>query len=517
LGTPSLPPEVIAKIAEDTIAAQKADISVIRERRGGKFVIPDAAPYVEATKKMAAVGPMKKEVIDLFVASVVAHYDILNEIAVDKTIIPEDDPYVEHYQTPVVLEILYELDPKFRESVEKFVKALDDNKGFIGKELVRKYAGFYGPTCVVDFAYAVGGMPGIHAAILEKLDIPKEHKETILAAKSWGMATSYGFGATFDAAVEAGKSLDEAVKEEIEALKKMWLEPVKMQIEVMKAVGHRSFDPGTYMSKFKDRILPYIKAALNAGVHPANLTVVPAYGVGDVGHHISQSMYNMAKDDMVMAILEAVTDVLDATLTKGVKEGLIKSEYDVLTAAGRTLAGATTFILELDAFTAETVVDMLVKRFHNFVIKYPTRSPAAELHNTDFIDLLMRGADVIRPSPFGRDGYVLKGLKIDLSPVKRNVVLMSPQRYTYPGCAITVRFSSLMRLADFPCLLTSEPVTATVNTYIVALHPEKPIAPPPICKACGVSQTFLSGRCKWCWYRIGIAKEVPLTAGIEAA
>jgi len=61
---------------------------------------------------MAPVGEMKKEVIDLHVASVVAHYEILNEIAVDKTIRPEDDPFVEHYQTPVILEILYELDPQ---------------------------------------------------------------------------------------------------------------------------------------------------------------------------------------------------------------------------------------------------------------------------------------------------------------------------------------------------------------------------------------------------------------------
>jgi len=512
----SLPPEVIAKIVEDAIAAQRADISVIRERRGGKFVIPDAAPYVEATKKMAPVGPMKKEVIDLFVASVVAHYDILNEIAVDKTVIPEDDPYVEHYQTPVVLEILYELDPKFRESVEKFAKALEDHKALIGAELVKKYGGFYGPTCVVDFGFSVGGMPGIHAAILEKVDIPKEHKETILAAKSWGMNTSYGFGAKFITAVEAGKGLDEAVKEEIEALKKMWLEPVKTQVELMRAIGHRSFDPETYMKKFRDRIYPYVKTAYGAGIHPANLTVVPAYGVGDVAHHISQSMYNMAKDDVIMAVMEGVTDVLDATLTKGVKEGLIKSEYDVLLAAGRSLAGATAFVLELDGFTADMVLDLLIKRFDNFILKYPARGVAAELHNADFIDLLMRGADVIRPSPYGRGGYVIKGLKMDLSPIEKNVVLMNPQRYTYPGCPITVRFSALMRLADFPCLLTSEPVTATINTYIVALHPEKPIAPPPVCKACGVSQTFLSGRCKWCWYRRGIAKEVPLTAGIEA-
>jgi len=47
-------------------------------------------------------------------------------------------------------------------------------------------------------------------------------------------------------------------------------------------------------------------AALKAGVHPANITAVPAYCVGDIGHHISQSAYNMFKSDMVFGIYDAV-------------------------------------------------------------------------------------------------------------------------------------------------------------------------------------------------------------------
>ncbi|MEM1645499.1 MAG: DUF2193 family protein, partial [Ignisphaera sp.] len=68
-----------------------------------------------------------------------------------------------------------------------------------------------------------------------------------------------------------------------------------------------------------------------------------------------------------------------------------------------------------------------------------------------------------------------------------------------------------MRLADFPCLITSEPVTATIMTYIAALHPETPIAPPRICKACAPS-FLLTGRCTHCYYRRGIIKEEPLIA-----
>jgi len=88
VGTSVTPLEVLKKIVEDAIAAQKADVSVIRVKRGGIFLITDAAPYVEATKKMAPVGPMKKEVIDLFVNSVVAHYEILRDIARGCTIRP---------------------------------------------------------------------------------------------------------------------------------------------------------------------------------------------------------------------------------------------------------------------------------------------------------------------------------------------------------------------------------------------------------------------------------------------
>jgi len=502
--------DILKKIVEDAIAAQRADINVIKIKRGGIFKVEDSAPYVEATKKMEPVGDMKKEVIDLFKNAIVAHFEILKEIARAGTIRPEDDPFVEHYQTPVVLKILYELDPKFREAVEKFVAEIERRKDLIGREAVKKYAGFYGPTTVVDFAFSVGGMPGYFAYILDKTDIDPKYKETILAAKSWGMNTSYGFGSKFMAAIEAGKTLDEALKEEIEILKKMWLDPVGTQVQLMTEIGHESFDPAEYMKRFEERLKPYIKAAYDAGVHPGNICVVPAYGVGDAGHHISQSMYNMAKDDVVMAVMESVTDVLEATLTSALKDEKLRDEYHVLTVATGSLAAATAYIAELDGFSAPMIIDLLVKRFFNLVIKSPLRGAAAELHNVDFMDMLLRGWKIITPKPWGKGG-VISRVPIDLTPIHKNEVLMNPQRYTYPGCAITVRFSALMRLADFPCLLTSEPVTATINTYIVALHPEIPIAPPRICKACAPS-FILTGRCVHCYYRRGIAKEVPLTA-----
>lgn len=410
----------------------------------------------------------------------------------------------------MILKILYELDPKFREAVEVFVKEIEKRRDLIGREAMKKYAGYYGPVTVVDFAFSVGGMPGYFAYILDKTNIDLKYKEIILAAKSWGMNTSYGFGAAFTNAIEAGKTVEEAVTAEVEALKKIWLDPVGTQASLMREIGMVSFDPEEYMKRYESKIRPYVKAAFDAGVHPANLTVVPAFGVGDVGHHIAQSMYNMAKDDVVMAVMEAATDVLESTLTTALKDGKLKDEYHILRVATGSLAATVACIAELDGFSAPMIVDLLVKRFFNLVIKSPLRGMAAELHNVDFMDTLLRGWKLITPKPWGGGGIV-SGVKVDLTPVTKNEVLMNPQRYTYPGCAITVRFSALMRLADFPCLITSEPVTATIMTYIAALHPEAPIAPPRICKACAPS-FLLTGRCTHCYYRRGIAKEEPLTA-----
>jgi len=91
---------------------------------------------------------------------------------------------------------------------------------------------------------------------------------------------------------------------------------------------------------------------------------------------------------------------------------------------------------------------------------------------------------------------MVSGVPIDLSPISRHPVVMNPQRYTYPACAITVRFSALMRLADFPCLLTSEPVTATLMTNIVALHPERPHSPARACKFCAAN--YVDYKCAYC-------------------
>jgi len=482
------------KMVNEALAAQKADVGVIKKKRGTKFKISDAKPYVDAVNEMKPGDGQAKTVFDLHINSVNAHYDILNGLT--DTVREEDDPFVEHYQTPPILEILYDEDPSFRESIDKFIQALADNEALIGKESIRRYGGFYGPVCVVDFAFSPGSTSNVVNRILKKMTIPDPHKEAILSSKSWGMDTSYGIGAAFQAAIEDGKTAREAVEEEIAMLQMVYDKPVDAQVKLMTDAGHTSFDTRKYMEQYKNKMKDTIIAAKEDGVNYGNIVTVPAYCVGDVAHHISQSMFNMCKDDMTMAIIEAESQVLENTLKAGLVAGF-KNPAAVLGLATGATAVATAYILEKDGFTASMVIDLLTKRYTDYVQLNPTRGAAVELHNVDFMDMLLRGSKLLEVKPVGKGGFV-GGVKVDLSPIDNNEVLSNPQRYTYPACAITVRFSSLMRLADFPCLLTSEPVTATLMTNIIALNPEIPGSPARVCKRCATSDLVKTHQyCQW--------------------
>ena len=494
--------ELYAKMINESMAAQRADVDTIKAKRGRKFTITDAKPYVDAVKTMTAIGNQSRAVIDLHKNSVVSHYETLKGIT--KAVRPEDDPFVEHYQTPVVLEILKEQDEAFAKSVDTFVRAIAGAEALIGLEAVRHYGGFYGPSCVVDFALMPGSTSNVVNQVLQKTDIPIEHKRAILAAKSWGMNTSYGLGDAFARALEAGDTPAEATAKEIAIMQKIYREPVEAQAELMDDAGMTSFDPRKYMAEYRRRMEATVRAAVDDGVHYGNILTVPAYSVGDVAHHIAQSTFNMCKDDVVMAVIEAVTDVMESSLRKSLD--VYKSHWDVLSLATGSTAAATEYILELDGFNAPMIVDLLTKRFHNYVQVYPDRGAAVELHNCDFMDTIYRGWKILDKAQRYRAGLkeelVPKTGKypIDLSPIHGNEILMNPQWYAYPACAISVRFSALMRLADYPCLLTSEPVTATMMTNIIALEKETAAAPVRGCKNCAAA-CLVDRRHQYCQWR----------------
>ena len=470
---------VYEAMVNQSMAALKADVNNIKQRRGTQFKITDAQPYVDAVNGMKAVDNEMPEVIALHVDSVNAHYDILKGLTT--TVRPEDDPFVEHYQTPPILEILYEEQPDFRKSVEKFIDAIAQNRALIGREAARLYGGMYGPTCVVDFTLSPGSTANVVNRILQGLDIPKDHKKTILASKSFGMNTSYGLGAAFKGAVEAGDTLDAALDKEIKTLQFLYDKPSEAQTQLMLGHnlgghgGHSSFDTAAYQKQYKDRMRSTVKAALNKGVHPANIVCIPAYCVGDVAHHNSQSMFNFAQDPIIMAIFEAHTKVFENTLQRGLDKGF-DSEYGPLSLVTGTGAASMAYEFLLDYMPINSVIELLVNRFHNMVAMNPARDSAAELHNVDMMMSIWRGWNILKPKPLGKGGE-LGGVKIDFSPIDSHDVLANLHRYTYPPCAITQRAGTMFKFADFPCLLTSEPVTATMLTHVVSLHPESALAP----------------------------------------
>jgi len=504
---------IYEKMVNEAIGATRSVMNVIKEKKGGTFKVTDAKPYVDAVNKMKPGEGQSKEVFDLHVNSVNAHYKILTGLT--DTVRPEDDPFVEHYQTPPILEILYDEDPAFKDSMWKFIDAIGKNKALIGREAVRRYGGMYGPTCVVDFAMSVGSVSNVANRILRDMQIPADHKKTILASKSWGMNTSYGLAGAFRGAIESGKTAAEGEKAEVDMLQFIYREPIAAQAQLMETHNlgghgpHSSFDVRKYMAQYKEKIKPTILAAMEAGVHQANIVSVPAYCVGDISHHIAQSSFNMFKDDMVFAIFEAVMGTFESTLRRGLEQNAYKSAYDVLAVATGAPACATAYILWLDSFTVPMVIDLLTKRFYNYVAMHPDRGEADELHNVDFMDIIRRGEKILDIKPIG-SGAKIKGIEVDLSPVDNNEMLMNPQRYTYPACAITQRFAALMSLADFPCYLTPECATATLMTNATALTPGTPGAPVRACKGCAVTSlikrnvpyvtgigTGAKGYCEW--------------------
>ncbi|HMQ50841.1 MAG TPA: DUF2193 family protein [Anaerolineae bacterium] len=484
--------KIYEAMVSQALAAVNADVQNIKAKRGTQFKLSDAKPYVDAVNGMKAVENEMPEVIALHVDSVNAHYEILLALTNDGAVRPEDDPFVEHYQTPPILEILYEEQPDFRKSVEKFIDAIAQNRALIGREVARIYGGMYGPTCVVDFTVSPGSTANVVNRILRNLDVPADHKKTILASKSFGMNTSYGLGAAFKAAVEGGKTLDEALDTEIATLQKLYDTPTAAQTELMLGHnlgghgGHSSFDTAAYQSQYKDRMRPTIQAALAKGVHPANVVCIPAYCVGDVAHHNSQSMFNFAQDPIIMAIMEAHTKALENTMHRGLDQGF-KNEYAPINLAVGTGAALMAYEFVLDYMPIPSVIELLVNRFHNMVAMNPNRDSAAELHNVDMIMSIHRGWNILKPKPLGKGGEI-GGVKIDFGPIDSHEVLSNIHRYTYPPCAITQRVGAMFKLSDFPCLLTSEPVTATLMTHAVSLHPESPMAPLPIDKDWGVTE-----------------------------
>jgi hypothetical protein len=466
--------EVFEKIVEDGLSAYEEVITACRKHRGEKFKISYSRPYVEAVAKMEASENQSLEVIALHKDSVKIHYDIVYELTRD-AIQPMNTLYYNFLQTPAILEVLYSLDEKFMRAVEKLTETIDESESIIGREASLTASGFYGPHFEGDFACLPGTIAGMLKILLDKTDIDPYYKTAILASKSWGQNGIYFFPSAYMKAVEAGKKLDEAVKAEIDQLKQMYLYPSENSEKLYE--GIQGIHYKEYVEQYRKRIKSTVEAAANAGVHFGNIVSIPSLGSWDVTEHISEWSFTLAKDDMVMAILEAVMDVAKSTLRKGIKNNSFKDEWHVLRAATGSTAAATAHILSLDFFTADMVIDLFVKRFYN--MSMPKRNSG---HYVDFLDMIGRGGKIIEKKPIG-SGCQVGGVKIDLSPVDKTEMIKKP-----PTLGSNIRFSSLMKISDMPCLISSEPMSASMFANIVAFHKNDSFAPMQHCKSCAVTR-----------------------------
>jgi len=484
------PHELYSKAIDEALSLMKADLDILRKHRGGKFLIKDVRPYLDVVDKMESTEEQEEAVFFLHKDSVRNHYEILNELT--KTLAQQDEPYIEHFQTPALMEILYERDPEFREFVEKFILEIGNSKDIISKESIRKYSGFYGPTCALDLALTPGSTGYVLNQIIERMNLSKKEKyyaQTVLASKSWGLNTAYAFGWKFIEKIEDGKSAAEAVEEEIKNLQMMFDHPMETQKKLMDDVGFSSFNSGQYLEKYKKRMQKTVEDSLDRGVHYANILMIPSLSIGDIGHHLSQSLYDLFEDWLALEIVDAIVEVVEKTLKRNIDK--YKNLSQILHIATGSAAASITSILESEGFTSGMIIKLLTERFQNFIQKYPYRGVGLEFHNVDFMEAVYRGDRILH-----RDNGKIDGIRVELSPLKeRGIIRDFRSGCIYPNCGFTSRFSVLMKFSDHFCLPNIEPMSVALITNIVSLRPEKPMTLERRCKQCAVS-SVLPFRCE---------------------
>ena len=480
------------KIGDDVVRIQRSWIKIIERNRGKKFKVSDWRPMLETKNDLEPHERQSKEVFDLYIVSANAGYNIIKGLT--DYIYPQDEPWLEHYQTTAVFEILYEYDRDFKRASTTLVKAIDKSDDLIQKEVFARFYGRYGQTWIVDYVATPGSFSNLYKRILERVNIRPDYKWTFINAVSAARNTSYSvmFGSKFLEALDSGKSINEAIKAEKEVLKEMWLNPLETQVRIMKEVGHRSFDYERCIKTFKEKIYEATVKAAEAGVHYTNLSLIPLWAAGDF-HHVSQTTYNLCKGDIEFAILQSLTDALERTIDNAKKDGKLKNPYKIPT--WEVTASASAYIMRLDGFTSSMVADLLMRRFYNLILKDP-KIFRYECTNEEFVNFLSQGEYFIEKPPRGL-GRKVWNVDIDLSPIDENEILSNPQHYSWPECPITSRFASLLRFADEPFHLISDPMVCLYATELIALNPDKPHLPYLFCKKC-VSARYLPFRCKYC-------------------
>lgn len=481
--------EICTKIVEEAISVQRAEIEVIKNKRGGGFTIDDAWPYVEAVNKMRAISGQSSSVIDLYVDSVNAHFKAIKDLA--KTIPPEAEPFLERLQIPAVLEILYREDDSFRKSVEIFIKAVESSRMLFGIEAMSGLGGSVGRRQGSRGQILPPGSVKQVLKSMQNTEIQEEHRSALMAASSWLLDDLRGVGNVFFKKIESGAGLEEALDEEITQVKRLFEEPEKAQIDIADSQitdslspSPLSFDVGRYIEKYSSRVEDAVKEAMKDGVHYANILCISAFSVGSIST-LSQSTLNMAKDDLAMAVLEAVAGVTEASL-RGSADRFKSPDHPLVLAAG-SAGCALEYMLEMDGFSVLDIIGLLRRRS---TVDPPQRlisGGASDFYHLDFVDLIYNGWRYLDNTARKGKACTARGLPVpkvtwfdvDLSPLLDNDVLMNPQRYSNPASPCSARLSALMRLSDQPKLFNGAAISV-IMANLLSTQKENAVAPADI-------------------------------------
>ncbi len=483
---------ICTKIVEEAISAQRSEIEVIKNKRGGRFAIDDVLPYVETVNKMRAASNQSSFVIDLYVDSVKAHYMALKNLA--KTIPPEGEPFLERLQIPAVLEILYQEDDAFSKSVEIFLSAVESSKTLFGIEVMRGLGSSIGRENGLKGWTLSSGSIDQMLKSAKAIEIPEEHRSALMAASSWLLDDLRDVGDVFFERIKSGASLEEALDEEISFIKRIFEVPSKAQIDMANSqitdsqtLGQLPFDVGRYVEKYRSEVDGAVKEAMKEGVHYANILCISAFSAGSTSI-LSQSTLNMAKDDLIMAVLEAVAGVTEASLRGSADK--FKSPGQLLVLAAGSAGCALEYILEMDGLSALDIIGLLRRRStqnSQNLRKRPISGGSPSFYHLDFVDLIYNGWRYIDNTSRKGKACTARGLPVpkvtwfdvDLSPLMDNDVLMNPQRYSNPASPYSARLSALMRLSDQPKLFNGAAISV-IMANLLSTQKEKAVSPEDI-------------------------------------
>ncbi len=473
--------EIVGKVLDDALRVQTEVVGTIDKYRFSDFRIAHAEDFVRVVGRMKTVEGQSYEVFQLYRQSLLNHYRIL--LSLTDTITPMESAFLEWMQTPSTLEILYKLDSAFKEAVQEFAKVIDECDDMLSLEAMRLINGFYGVTSAKDFAAIPGSTYAIMASVADRVSIDKDYRLAILSANSWGL-TSYIFGNEFLRVFREKRDFKVALEKEKELMKRMLLDPVKTQVEIMNNFNVKSFKPEDYFSRYIENFKATVEVALN-NVHIANIVMLPTH-VGDVGHHIGWQYYYLCRDEINIELLRVHLKLLQSNLPKAYDEGYIKSIFDVTSIATAISSVYLYKLLEDEGFTTNMIVRLFTERFYNYIQrKQFERNVVNELHLNDFLDFIYRGEKLNKKLKF-----------VDWDALDKSEILNSPELYAFPFCAITTKFAALMKFADMPCLLAPEPVSIVSMVNAVAMEPEMPLIT-EFCKGCAAA-SIQPNKCLHC-------------------